>query len=556
LKEHPADWAKTHIRILIDENKHMVTLWIKSVCDKQDFSKPHMTDQEREDFVFWKNWRAPKLIHMRPSGNLPYDPSAAWDREGEPMTNELLDGLSGRVILSLSFDLDGLAGDAHVELAKAGGSVGAATIREAGFWGSIHAEFKALAHEERAYAPGNAGDRWLVAHVSYNDPDATYGDWTVYRGINEEFKARFEALATRAGKALEPTMPSKPLHVWLHRLFLDLVEHDSEFLLAAKKGVGGIIKNICAASSTYSARLDMNALEKSDGSGVQDHGHQFEQMAIEEALKSVPEDDRPHPKVGAIVVKNGRVLSKAHRGESPKCHAEYIALEQKLSDDLVAGATVYTTLEPCTTRKHPKIPCAQRLVDRKVARVVIGMLDPNPEIRGLGEQLLNEAGIEIQLFPRELRAQVEDMNREFIRAQKQKSPRSIGNVSLDNAATTAARALIEGTWDLQKAAWSFYGLHTRYRIAQPVGDTADEERHIVEKIDFAFKVFSQDYDLPPDLSAVAKDEIGRINIALLNLKAFSMTVQEPDFNISATQIQNACERIRVAAKPYAYRSPA
>ena len=63
----------------------------------------------------------------------------------------------------------------------------------------------------------------------------------------------------------------------------------------------------------------------------------------------------------------------AHRGESPKSHAEYIALDDKLSDDLVAGATVYTTLEPCTTRKRPKIPCARRLIDRKVARVVIGM---------------------------------------------------------------------------------------------------------------------------------------------------------------------------------------
>jgi pyrimidine deaminase RibD-like protein len=279
-------------------------------------------------------------------------------------------------------------------------------------------------------------------------------------------------------------------------------------------------------------------------------------MAIEEALKSAPEDDRPHPKVGAVVVKNGKVLSKAHRGESQKSHAEYIALEQKLSDDLIAGATVYTTLEPCTTRKHPKIPCAQRLVDRKVARVVIGMLDPNPDIRGLGEELLSEAGIEIQLFPRDLRAQVEEMNREFIRAQKQKPPRSITNVSLDNAATVAARKLIDATWDLQKSAWSFYALHTRYRIAQPVGDTDDEERQIVEKIDFAFKVFSQDYDLPPDLSAVAKNEIGRINIALLNLKAFSMTVQEPDFKSAATQIQDACEQIRVAAKPYAYRSPA
>lgn len=154
--------------------------------------------------------------------------------------------------------------------------------------------------------------------------------------------------------------------------------------------------------------------------GNADADRLFAEMAIEEARKSVPEDDRPHPKVGAVVVKNGRVLSRAHRGEDPQSHAEYIALERKLPDDLVAGATVYTTLEPCTSRNHPKIPCAQRLVDRKVARVVIGMLDPNPVIRGLGDQLLSKANIETQLFPRDLRAQVEEMNREFIRAQEQK----------------------------------------------------------------------------------------------------------------------------------------
>lgn len=159
--------------------------------------------------------------------------------------------------------------------------------------------------------------------------------------------------------------------------------------------------------------------------------HKFARFAIDEARKSTPEDIRPHPKVGAIVTKDGSILSKAHRGEKPKSHAEYTALEVKLPDSVVAGATVYTTLEPCTTRKHPKIPCAQRLIDRKVARVVIGMLDPNPDIRGRGDQLLSEAGIEVQLFPRDLRAQVEEMNREFIRAQKQRQTATKLNASID-----------------------------------------------------------------------------------------------------------------------------
>lgn len=164
-----------------------------------------------------------------------------------------------------------------------------------------------------------------------------------------------------------------------------------------------------------------NGKKKLDGYGTKDNGDRhFALLAIEEARKSVPEDERPHPKVGAVVVKDGSILSKAHRGEMPKSHAEYVALEDKLPDFLAAGATVYTTLEPCTSRKHPKIPCAQRLIDRRVRRVVIGMLDPNPDIRGRGDQLLSDAGIEVQLFPRDLRAQVEEMNRDFIRAQKQR----------------------------------------------------------------------------------------------------------------------------------------
>jgi pyrimidine deaminase RibD-like protein len=300
-------------------------------------------------------------------------------------------------------------------------------------------------------------------------------------------------------------------------------------------------------------RLRTFIVATAERSSASDPDRSFAVMAIEEALKSVPEDGRLHPKVGAVVVKNGEVLSKAHRGENLKSHAEYIALEDKLSDDLVAGATVYTTLEPCTTRKHPKIPCAQRLVDRKVARVVIGMLDPNPDIRGLGDQLLSDAGIEVQLFPRDLRAKVEEMNREFIRAPKQKQPSTKTDGGMDDAAMLAARSLTDATWDLQQSAWSFYSLHTQYGVARAARDIANEEKEILGKMGAALRVFTRDYDLPADLAAVAKHELGNINIALVNLKAFLMNGQGPEAEIASTQVQDACQRIRIAAKPYAYR---
>lgn len=159
---------------------------------------------------------------------------------------------------------------------------------------------------------------------------------------------------------------------------------------------------------------------------------QFARMAIDEARKSVSEkDNRVHPKVGAVVVKDGRVLSSAHRGEQAGNHAEFVALEKKLSDEAVAGATVYTTLEPCTTRTHPKIPCTQRLIDRKVARVVIGMLDPDDRISGTGWRKLRNAGIETVPFPHDLAKEVEELNREFTHFCEQNVRTEVGPADVE-----------------------------------------------------------------------------------------------------------------------------
>lgn len=142
-------------------------------------------------------------------------------------------------------------------------------------------------------------------------------------------------------------------------------------------------------------------------------------MAVEAAAGSVAEDDSVRPMVGAVLVKDGEVLATACRGElGDGDHAEYTLLEKKLAGIDVAGATVYTTLEPCTVRNHPKVPCARRLVDRQVARVVVGQLDPNPQIRGEGLLTLRDAKVDIDVFPADLMARLEDLNRHFIRAYR------------------------------------------------------------------------------------------------------------------------------------------
>ncbi len=87
------------------------------------------------------------------------------------------------------------------------------------------------------------------------------------------------------------------------------------------------------------------------------------------------------------------------------------SLEKKLADVALAGSTAYTTLEPCTSRNHPKVPCTTRLAGRKVARVVIGMLDPDDGISGRGQRTLRKPGIATELFDHDLMTKGEEGSR-------------------------------------------------------------------------------------------------------------------------------------------------
>lgn len=121
------------------------------------------------------------------------------------------------------------------------------------------------------------------------------------------------------------------------------------------------------------------------------------------------------PFVGAVITRNNQLIGTGFRSELKDGeHAEYTALEKKYSEEELAGATVYTTLEPCTQRGEGKIPCVDRLISRKVSRVVIGMLDPNENIRGKGVLALRHANIHVDLFPPHLMQKLEELNREFI----------------------------------------------------------------------------------------------------------------------------------------------
>jgi len=160
-------------------------------------------------------------------------------------------------------------------------------------------------------------------------------------------------------------------------------------------------------------------------------------LAVTEARRCVSEDNSAKPRVGAVVAQDAAVIAQAFRGElKPGEHAEYTLLEGKCRDAVLSGSTVYTTLEPCTTRNEPKKPCVERLIARKVGRVVIGMLDPDERVRGRGVLALRKANIRVDLFPPDLMTELEELNREFIDEKEQsdgglrkESKATIGEIS-------------------------------------------------------------------------------------------------------------------------------
>ncbi|MHB8402395.1 MAG: hypothetical protein ACYDCN_10310 [Bacteroidia bacterium] len=153
-------------------------------------------------------------------------------------------------------------------------------------------------------------------------------------------------------------------------------------------------------------------------------------LAVDDAKKSVSEDGKLSPKVGAAIFKDGQILGSAFRGQCAEGdHAEYTLFEKVLKGQDVSGAILFTTLEPCTHRNNHK-PCSDWIIEKRIKHVFIGYLDPNPKIYNNGCKKLRAAGIEIDYFHLELREEIAKDNAKFI-DQFKANPEMTGKVSFD-----------------------------------------------------------------------------------------------------------------------------
>ena len=105
---------------------------------------------------------------------------------------------------------------------------------------------------------------------------------------------------------------------------------------------------------------------------------------------------RPNPGVAAIIVRNERVLARGWTQAGGRPHAEANALANAGED--ARGSTIYVTLEPCAHESARGPSCADLLVEAAPARVVIGVVDPDPRTAGKGAARLRDAGIEVDMF--------------------------------------------------------------------------------------------------------------------------------------------------------------
>jgi diaminohydroxyphosphoribosylaminopyrimidine deaminase / 5-amino-6-(5-phosphoribosylamino)uracil reductase len=125
----------------------------------------------------------------------------------------------------------------------------------------------------------------------------------------------------------------------------------------------------------------------------QDRDEHFMRAALREARRSLGRTS-PNPAVGAVLVTGNKIVARGHHRQAGAPHAEVECL-QKFARRLPKNATLYVTLEPCSTSGRTG-PCTNAIIESGVTKLIVGALDPNPRHSGRGIDLLKKAGLQVR----------------------------------------------------------------------------------------------------------------------------------------------------------------
>jgi ATP-dependent DNA helicase RecG len=167
---------------------------------------------------------------------------------------------------------------------------------------------------------------------------------------------------------------------------------------------------------------------------------------MKESINEPRADGKASPLVGAVLWKPDGPAETAHRGELREGdHAEFTLLERKNRANKLDGCILFATLEPCApgARNHPKLSCAERIVNTRIKEVWVGIEDPDPTVDRKGIKFLQDHGVTVHMFERDLQEEIQTANKEFIaqalarRAAAEEAGGEVVLSTLENPVATA-----------------------------------------------------------------------------------------------------------------------
>lgn len=200
------------------------------------------------------------------------------------------------------------------------------------------------------------------------------------------------------------------------------------------------------------------------------------ERAIEVMRLSISEartDGKASPSVGVVLCMPDGKIETSHRGELRSGdHAEFTLLERKNRASKLDGAILFTTLEPCApgARNPPKLSCAERIVLARIKKVWVGLEDPDPTVDRKGIKYLQEHGVDVEMFDRELQETIHAENKDFVaQALERKASSDAGRSKLVTLSELERSITAVALEDLSPEALD------KYRAAAKIPDAIDSK---------------------------------------------------------------------------------